>query len=211
MKRFIEHCLSNHIYDIVDNSLINCHCQGLHSIVFHNTDGSRIRLFVADENHVLYKNELSLLRDGGTQSIAFHPHHCDLTLHSVFGHINNWLVTPASEVGVLPVKKYEYQSAINHDYGGFSEVESEENHIASLGFYEIQKGYSQFLKAHQIHTIIVPKGTKAAWFIYEGQEWTNYKPVCYSVSDLNDINMDDLYQPMNQKKMFELLKSVELI
>lgn len=80
MKELIKHLVNNHLDTIVEKSFLNCHVMGLHSIMLLESPEKTIRLFVSDGNSKLRKNtEENILK--GKQTLAFHPHHCNITLH----------------------------------------------------------------------------------------------------------------------------------
>lgn len=53
----------------------------------------------------------------------------------------------------------------------------------------IKEGVRCAMDASQLHTIYVPKGKTAAWWVLEGAEWPEYRHICYT----NNTNFDPSY------------------
>lgn len=219
----ISHLLKNNLDEILRRSLLNCHVPGLHSIVFLESPGKTIRMFIADKDHELYKNEppFDRLERKDPMSLAFHSHHCNITIEMVQGSMTNYTIT-AGQGGLDTFELYAYQyiSKINNGKGGFErryipivkpifEIESSIQ-LSNPNDYGIS---SLYLRAHELHTVYVDRGRTAAWFVYEGLESADYQEECYS----NDPNLEEdwtdegLYQPMEKKDLIRLLTQAELI
>src|SRR6478752_10393471 len=97
MKHLISHLIKNYLEEIVNKSLLHCHCKGLHSIMLLESPGKTIRLFISTPQSEMYKNLPETfnyekatgesLFHSKKMSIAFHPHHCNVTLHVINGCI----------------------------------------------------------------------------------------------------------------------------
>lgn len=46
MLSIIKHFVQNNYETVINKSFLNCHVHGLHSIMLHDVDGQRIRLFI---------------------------------------------------------------------------------------------------------------------------------------------------------------------
>jgi hypothetical protein len=172
-------------------SLINCHAPGLDSIVFNNTPGRRVRMFVAGATHNLWKNAVPLKED---MSVAFHPHHCKIALQPHRGEVYN--VIEAGHRGKVTVlDEFEYSSQILTGKGGF--VRTGENKVLRVKPMRLRSTWP--MDADMIHTIYVPKGQCAAWYVYEYAEDPKYKPVCWANHNLELVDFSELYQPMDVK------------
>ena len=90
MKTFIQHYIKTHKDLILEKSIIDCHCKGVHSLLFVDSPEHTIRMYYAEKGSDLKFNFPEYYQ--GKQSIAFHPHHCSLTLHVLAGEIWNWTV-----------------------------------------------------------------------------------------------------------------------
>lgn len=204
MKSLIKHLLKENLKEIVNNSLLNCHCIGLHSILFTN----KIRLFIADVNHELWKND-KFFND---LSVAIHPHHCNITLECVYGMVRNYTFNIGfidSEIIVL-VDKWQYCSKITDGAIGFSNIGRDWIRETPV-INNINRGNSLYLSSNDFHTVWVQKGQKCAWFVYEGEENPDYSSICYSNTDLNKFDSSQLYQKATKSEIIRLLKLVNLI
>jgi hypothetical protein len=208
MKALIFHLLQNHLDEIVQKSYLNCHVKGLHSIMLLDCPEKTIRLYVATKEHELYKNFPEYFRREGL-SVAFHPHHCSLTLEVIKGNILNWIVREDLEDGKWAIDKWFYQSAIKEGKARF-------NHLGvtvlkNVEYEFLGEGSSSFMSANVVHTVGVGEGEEAAWLVYEGKEDVNYQPYAYSNTDLSKENFDGLYQKPTKAEVLEILKEVDLL
>lgn len=214
MKELIRHLVRVNIEEIVSKSLFNCHAMGVHSIMLLESPGKTIRVFIATKDHQLNKNlSASQGEYYNRMSVGFHPHHCDITLHCVYGEIQNWIVTEHSFYGdnYLVRNKYKYHSKITDNEMSFELIG--EKMLSTVSDNRIQTGESVFMKAHEIHTVGVEKGKEAAWFVYEGKEDANYQPFCYSNADPSQMNSfnANLYVKSSEVNILGLLNRFKLI
>lgn len=202
MKALVKHLLKNNLDEILNKSLLNCHCIGLHSIMLLECPGKTIRLYVADANHELWRNDRVGFLDGSA-TIGFHAHHCNITLSVVHGEIGNDQIQK-SEIGDYCYEVFRYQSAITNGAGGFERIGTQwfKPGIAT----RIKKGGNVFLSAQDIHTVWVKKGETAAWLVFEGMEDSEYDPFTYSSADLESQPLDDLYKKVEMCDVLRLLK-----
>lgn len=193
---------------MVSKSLKDCHARGVDSILFDDTPESRIRLFVARENHELWKN--TPYPDEDILTVAYHGHRCDLTLDVVHGTIDNLVADHTGSFGSSSYAEFIFDSKIKGGSGGFRKTKAvtdiEFMDVNRLGDYSLEK--SIFLPANVLHTIWVPMGEKAAWFVYEGKEDPDYKPICYSNADLENFDASDMYQPMDKDYLLQTLEEL---
>lgn len=208
MKHLISHLLKNNLEEIVSKSLLHCHCKGLHSIMLLESPGKTIRLFISTPESEMYKNLPEKFRQE-KMSIAFHPHHCNVTLHVIEGYIVNW-VPYISKAGHISnhVSKFKYHSKITEGETAFELME--DNYIHSASCRTIAEGDKVSMSANLPHTVGVPKGKLAAWFVYEGKEDPNYEPYCWSNHDVRNQDFSELYQKPIKKQVLDLLTSVGL-
>lgn len=207
MKALVQHLIREQLPRITAGSLLNCHVVGLHSIMLLDTPEQRIRLFIASKEHELYKNTPDTLG-----SLAAHPHHCNITLHCIMGgftnlrykEVDNFLQNEVEYVA------YAYQSAILMGVGSFAPAGLRR----SVRFdYEtpIERGDVLALAANVIHSVYVPRGREAAWFVYEGKEDATYTSLSYSDQDLTAASFDRLYQPMSEETVIHWLRKSGLL
>lgn len=202
MNNLVKHLFDNNFDEILQRSLLNCHVKGLHSIMLSEHKGATIRLYVADTNHELYvNNEFDILTHD--LSIAFHPHHCNLTLECVKGQFLNWEVKE-SDKGIK-LNKFLYHSAIIEGKTHF-ELIDENSHIETLKNRFVNKGECVMMKAEELHTVAVEKGKVAAWLVYEGKEDEKYSSYCWSNADLTNQDFSGLYGKPTKEDIFSLLK-----
>lgn len=217
MTNLIKHYLLHNLEEVLAKSLMNCHCIGLHSIMLSDVPGRRIRLFIADDNHEMWKNHFT--GDDDTMSIGFHAHHCDLTLDVIYGEIINWVITEVSpeeakrpehcrwfDPGILSI--YRYKSAIST-----GEMSIEDTDLASIfegkSYKQISYPGAAFMKANEIHTVYVEADKVAAWMVYEGKEDPDYLPYIYSISKPEVLPSGYLYyQPMSYSMLINLLRKI---
>lgn len=210
MKTLIQHLWRTHQAEIIQKSIMHCHVRGLHSIMLLDSPEKLIRLFVADAGNEMYFNK----RDNFTKmpmSIGFHPHHCDLTLYCIKGDFINWTVTDnikENDITKFPAKKYLYTSKIKDENGGFKKIE--DCFLKTIKTTMILEQDSVFLPANTIHTISCEPNKVTAWLVFEGKEDPNYKPYCWSNTDLENINLSDLYQKPTVYDIQRLLNLVGL-
>ena len=207
MKELIRHLWENNHDEILNKSLLDCHCKGLHSIMLLESPGKTIRLYIAEENHEMYKNFPQYVRSGNGMTIGFHPHHCDLTLHCIVGSFLNWRVAEA-KFG-MEIDKYEYHSAIKEGETNFVKLGT--THVYTASETTAPSGTSIFLPANYIHTVACPEGMFCAWLVYEGKEDPNYKSYCYSNADMSKENFNGLYNKPTEEQIELLLKRCNLL
>lgn len=205
MKNLVRHLLENNLDEIVSRSLLNCHCEGVHSIMLSECPGKTIRLYVATEDHELWKNIGGVL--GDTLSIGYHPHHCNITLEGVFGTVFNLLAD--EDPNGIRINKFFFDSKIKGGSGGF--VYNQMAYLQQGITAKISKGDSIYLHANTIHTVAVIKGDPAAWFVYEGKENPDYIPYTYSKQNLEVQSTFGLYRKATKNDVMYLLGKVGLI
>ncbi len=203
----VKHFLKNNLDVILEKSLKNVHCYGMDSIVFDNTKGSITRMFIANENHEMWKNGDFTKTEN--LSIAIHPHHCDLTIVPIKGSFENIrFVTKKSILSPIKFNKFLYKSKIKDGQCHFKNLGEKNLYIKGRCWYNPIFLYNLELKAPDLHTVNVRKGELAAWAIYEGKEDKNYKSICYSNSDLNKFDSSRLYKKMDKNYLYKVLKKV---
>lgn len=162
------------------NVLRNCHVKGLTSVLLHDEPENRVRVFLTEPDHELWKAD--------PLALGIHPHHCDITMVPLFGRVVNQVYANPKPGG--PFQKCLYRSAITGTGGALERTEE---------FYSFENVTSQalsetlFMRADLLHTVYVPEGEQAAWAIYESREDPEYVPVCYTDNPIFDTT--GLYVP----------------
>lgn len=105
MKALIKHLWKTHQEEIVAKSFLHCHVRNVHSIMFMDTPEKTIRLYIADLRNELFYNYPDNYKMK-QMTTAFHPHHCDLTLHCVKGSLTSWAVKESTVPRAGCVKIY---------------------------------------------------------------------------------------------------------
>lgn len=205
MKELVEHLVRNHWDEIVAKSILNCHCKGVHSIMLLEHPEKTIRLFVADADHQLGANVPESYSDNN-MTVAFHPHHCNLTLHCIKGSFYNWVVEE-SEVGPY-YKKFQYHSQIKECGIRFERLGS--CALKKISDKWVEEGGSVFMPAKTIHTVACIPGKISAWLVYEGKEDKDYVPYCYSNYDVNNGDFSELYKTPTSADVEQILRMAGL-
>lgn len=205
MRNLVKHWVRENLTEIAKKSLINCHVQGLHSILFQDTPENRIRLFITTPNHKLHLNN-----EGTLGSLAAHAHHSNITLEVVQGTVINLEYDYHTQPLELKYHPFEYTSGILTSKPSFVKT-SKFNSVSYADQSCILTGDSLKLPANQIHSVYVAKGHVTAWFVYEGKSDPNYKSLSYSDQNMNFFSFQGLYKPMYSVDVLALLSSVNLI
>lgn len=177
--------------DMAPRSLLDCHHKGLDSLMIHD-QGKIKRLFIKHAGTML-----------GPDDIAYHRHHCDVTLEPVVGSVTNSdaVVTPDGK----PFGRWFYQSKIRDGAGGFSRAGSAR---LSLSSRPVAIGQPPImLHARQLHTVTAGPDF-AAWLVHEGEEWPGYDATTYARRDLSGWSAEGLYRPMSIHVYGEMLRAV---
>lgn len=207
MKNLIKHLIENNIDEIVSKSIYNCHVKGLHSIMLLECPEKTIRLYVCSPSSDMAKNYPERINEG--MSLAFHPHHCNLTLHCVKGNFLNWEVEERQDYDSLCLDKYVYHSHIKEGEMSFEFISK--GYLKTKEFRRVYEGQSVMMKANEIHSVACPIGEYTAWLVYEGKEDANYTSYCWTNSDPNTIDKSILYQKMTKEQIKYLLTQINLI
>lgn len=219
MNKLIKHLVDNNLDKIVEKSFLNCHVEGLHSIMLIESPEQTIRLFVSQSNSKLVKNTEENIFEG-RQTLAFHPHHCDITLHVIKGSLTNHIVERVSFDDPLYesrnlrkhryffANKYHYKSAIKD--GSMEFLFSAKHLLKFIDSTLLHEKESLSLKANQIHTVTTFDPGYTAWFVYEGKEARDYMPVCYSTCEKEPDN-SNLYRKATPEKIKFLLEASGLL
>ncbi len=207
MKNYIKHLLRYNLDEVVEKSFLNCHARGVHSIMIDDTPEKRIRIFYATEEHELYKNFLN----DEKMSVAYHPHHCDITIEVISGLIKNSAIIPYDK-GEISLTGFKYHSKITDGECYFEKIDDNFRFTINKeknGTFVPKE--SLFLPARELHTIAIAKGKSAAWYVYEGQEDLMYIPYCYTNTDPNEGDMSDMYIKPTKQEVIDILKDLLLI
>lgn len=210
MRALVHHLLANNREEILKRSRAHCHARNLHSIMLLESPGRTIRLFVAMPDHEMWMNDPFMFRYG--MSVGFHAHHCNLTLQCALGEVGNWCVSENFVSGFdseVQIRKFKYRSALRGEDPGFEEVGP--SAIRTERIKMMRVGDHDYMQADEIHTVFVPKGQAAAWFVFEGSEDPAYEAITHSTSDLTKLDLTELYQPMSWSDITAALLVAKLL
>lgn len=194
--------LDNH-EALMGRSLLHCHARNVHSLVLVQgpNDKSLIRMFIAEPGHALGGNAPGLAET--QQSVAFHAHHCDLTLLPLLGDVRNWLLWYGAEG--IGIAKYRYKSALREGEMQFQRCG--QGLLKTVSFLPLDRAVH--LEAREIHTMYAPSNEWAAWVVIEGREDEHYNSDCFSFTDPNQQDMAGFYRPMDRESMERLMMELE--
>lgn len=204
MKNLVRHLANENMSEIAAKSIMNCHCIGVHSIMLVDTPGKTIRLYVAEKGNELYKNKPN---SGHQMTVAFHPHHCNITIEVAKGTLFNWVVNEKTDE--IKLDKFTYSSKIKAGEITFNKVGSSGLHTQAL--HSIRKGQAVLMSARSIHTVYCSSNEVTAWFVYEGKEDPEYKPYAWSNADLSNTDFSGLYKAMSDVELVRILSIADLI
>lgn len=191
--------------------LKNCHLEGVHSFVLDEDDGLFTRMFIATEDHLLWKNHCGILRKGwDVLSVGIHSHHTDIELYPVSGIVFNVEFIRKVKKGKsrldCRLKKFQWKSEILTGTGGFHFQGSEELTLKSITGMLPTRKYS--MKSSDLHTIYVSPNQCAAWIIKEYNPTSTYDDRVYSNVHLELWNSEGLYIPAGINEYIEMIKTI---
>lgn len=205
MKTLVKHLVDENMKEILEKSYRDCHCTGLHSIMLLESPGKTIRLYITDTNHEMWKNHLDVY-EREKLSVAFHDHHCNLTLHCIKGSLTNWSIWHKKTGNIIALKPYTYQSAIIKGQGKIFPIKDPSTCLFNHGVLNTLKpGMSLPLHATDIHTVYIKRRQEAAWLVYEGEENRHYSSILYTNNDPANMINPKHYQRFNSAKEIKLL------
>lgn len=187
---------------IAKNSLRNCHVVGMDSVVFDNTPGRRVRAYLTQEYHELWRNQ-----ENQILSLAIHPHHCDLEIEQIQGEPQQ--VIPVKHPAGRPYHKWTYRSEITQGNGGFVK-DGEDTAWFVLERYALKPRAPWFMHAKDIHSFYVPREDEAAWMVREFKEDETYDSFVWSNADLTKFNTTGLYLPMSVPYLVKCLRRLNV-
>lgn len=212
MNYLVQHLFQTNREEILSKSLLDCHVKGLHSIMLLDCPGKTIRLYIAMPGHNLADNFPD--NDGCFQkplSLAFHPHHCELTLHCVKGKFTNIEMTETGMPGDVfhEYDRFRYRSKIKDGEMAFTPIGSTKLTCKSLR--NLTPNTKIFMPANSIHTVAAFGNEVTAWLVYEGREDAEYLPYAWCNHDLNKIDISGLYRKPTLTEVQVLLSEAGLL
>lgn len=207
IKRYLT--TSNEL--LLEKSLLHCHCHGVHSLVLHEEDGYLTRMFVTDNDHVLWKNGCGQTYKGWKPlTIAIHPHHCDIEIEIVNGFVWN------AEFSVkrhtcrnkeeVKLNAFKWNTAIGGE--GYFDLVGTETLIMNK-FRTMFLGQKYYMCSNELHTVYVTPTQNAAWIIRESPATRGYDRTVYSNQDLQTWTPKGLYIKPTVNEIRDVLKLIK--
>lgn len=164
-------------------------------------------MYVTTRDHQLHTNYEK------ADTLAFHPHHCDLTLHCIAGEFSNIRAYVQLEMlgaDTIVHNRYKYNSPINTDQPvGFTLDGDDILKVRRPN--KITPGNGMYLRAQDIHTIACPENSINAWLVYEGKENPKYQALAWSNNDLTFLKREGLYRKASESEVYDLLESINMM
>lgn len=180
--------------------MINCHAEGMDSIVFRER-APMIRAFVARPEHTMWRNSPT---SGQLFSVAIHMHRQDITMVPLFGKIYN--LFPDVTGHAIKLYAFNYSSQIADGKGGFAKDGGGRPCRVVMSELNVPTK----LRGLEYHSVYVPRGEAAAWLICEGSPNPHYSSACLSNDpELDKTDFSSLYKPMTAERLAEDMKLIE--
>lgn len=189
----IRHFWNNNREQVLQSSYMNCHVRGLHSVMLLNEPGKRVRLFVTDIEHQLWKN---YPYSGKRMSVGYHGHHCDITIEVVKGAVGN--VELGLTPGSLVLQEFMYRSKLLNKAPSFEPTDQLYSFVANNRI--LRPGDHHSMAATDYHSVAIEAGHIASWVVYEGKDDPNYVSNMFTNWDMKDFSFDGLYKPMDESQ-----------
>lgn len=209
----------------------NCHIPGLHSIMLHDQEGNRVRLYVT-QNIDTYANyvrssssmidedsdmedeqELELERASNhrNMNLGFHGHRTEVRLHALTGMLHN-ITAQVEELddsnefrGYL--RRYSYISPIVDPVNSGIFIQAGRFRVIDTEIKELTQDEYVTLSPSTLHTVHCDNNT--SWLVYERgansqetvSEFYSYNPNVLSPSS-------EMYQPMSSEECAVLIARV---
>lgn len=172
----------------------DCHAKNVSSIVVANRDGRLVRAFLATPGHSLWKNDIER---GEILTCGVHDHRYKIGLYGICGDAQNIIFDYGTK---WLMYRYQFSSAIS---GDGTAVKMPMVFLDKVNSVRIGP-HLQTLEADVLHTVSVPKGERAAWWVHEG---TTLKEKTTLLTNATSIDIKGLYHKFKSKD--ELLSHVE--
>lgn len=221
--------LMHHVGRTDLTGISNCHVRGLHSIMLHDQEGNRVRLYVTTDDCELTRNYINSntaiaedrdvedddiesieeYRQGDLEnmSLGLHGHRTAVRLEVLVGQLYNFTATVEEDSENGGMRKYNYTSAITFPGGVTTCDTTTAYRLASLEQKVLNVGDSVYLEPHQLHTVYTDALT--SWLVYERGERVEGESVFYSYNHNVPTTPDgNMYQPMSSEECQALLARV---
>jgi len=200
MKELLRHLFQTDPSGLQERTLLDCHVQGVHSVVLYDTPGARLRLFYATKNHGLYFH----FPDFKDLPVGFHAHHCDVSLYVLNGILSNFTVSfelPATGP-CFNFNRYKYTSSITNQKGSMEYVSKALTTIPKQ--QQLNSGMTVYMNAKTIHTVRV-ESNFCIWAVMEGAEDSNYDNFLLTTRTLDENSTKGLYNKPTMEQFNEMI------
>lgn len=209
----------------------NCHIPGLHSIMLHDQEGNRVRLYVT-QNIDTYANyvrsnqsmidedsdfedeteiELERASTHRRMNLGFHGHRTEVRLHVLTGILHN--ITAQIEQMVEPdemrgyLRRYNYVSPIVNPEASGIFIQPERYRVIDTEIKELTQDQYVILPPSTLHTIHCDSNT--SWLVYErGASSEEASSPFYSYNQNVLPPSSEMYQPMSSDECAVLIARV---
>lgn len=209
----------------------NCHIPGLHSIMLHDQEGNRVRLYVT-QNIDTYANYVrtnqSMINDDSDfddeqeleneravvhrhMNLGFHGHRTEVRLHALTGMLHNITaqVEELNDNNELRgnLRRYSYISPIVDPVNSGIFIQQGRFRVVDTEIKELTQDKSLILPASTLHTVHCDNNT--SWLVYERGASSSE-----TVSEFYSYNLNvlppssEMYQPMSSDECAVLIARV---
>lgn len=220
--------LMHHVGRTDLTGIANCHVRGLYSIMLHNQDGNRVRLYFTVDNidtHGNYMSPDSSLADdygisvenirgmearraeyNDSMNLGLHGHATSIRLEVLAGAMYN-ITAEVEQHDEGRMRRFIYSSPITGD-DNTEIVPGERWRCFNVVPTKMRQGDHAYLEANQLHTIYVDGF--CSWLVYERGDRVNNSSHFFSYNpDAETLaHEDDMYQPMSSAECQAILARV---
>ncbi|MEG0160892.1 MAG: hypothetical protein RR714_01125, partial [Aurantimicrobium sp.] len=219
--------LMHHVGRTDLTGIANCHVRGLHSIMLHDQDGNRVRVycttdgvdtnynFMPTDEYIVNEYDYSatdirrieMARQSSCSSmtLGLHGHKTDIRLEVLAGSMYNITATVERdpEGGM---RRYIHSSHITGD-GTIRMASGERWRPTNITQTRMRQGDNVYLEARTLHTVYVDGF--CSWLVYERGPAVNHDSHFFSYNvHAHRSDMSDMYRPMTSAECQALLARV---
>lgn len=219
--------LMHHVGRTDLTGIANCHVRGLHSIMLHDQDGNRVRIYCTTDGVDTHYNfipvdeyianeydysatdiqriEMARQSSCSNMTLGLHGHSTDVRLEVLAGSMYN--ITAAIERNAEGgMRRYIHSSHITGE--GTTRLASGERwRPTNITQTRMRQGDNVYLEARTLHTVYVDGF--CSWMVYERGPVINHDSHFFSYNtSAHRSDMTDMYRPMTSPECQALLARV---
>lgn len=219
--------LMHHVGRTDLTGISNCHVRGLHSVMLHDQDGNRIRVycttdgvdtnynFIPTDEYIV--NEYSYSADNiqriemarqsscSGMSLGLHGHGTDVRLEVLAGGMYN-ITADVERNAHGGMRRYLYSSRITGD-GTIRLAAGERWRAMNIVQTRMRQGDNIYLEANKLHTVYIDGF--CSWLVYERGPRSNMDSHFFSYNtNAHRSDMEGMYTPMSPEECQALLARV---